>query len=368
MHPFVIIKTDGHLSNAVAGFLKKLLTEQIADAVLAAAPTPYSLLPMPTLFTAPDLIEKADPLAPAAPFNSARQAISVLKHDTGKRIALVLRPCEIRALIELAKLKQCSLDNTLLIGIECLGRMENSVYLESASQNPGLTQAFYEDPDLQKHICSSCAICTRFQPVHADISLCLVGMPANECIGLSAETEAGLSVLKQLGFETSEAPARREDQIHRLLDERKASKAALLSENKDKTDSIEKFQRYFADCLNCHNCRVACPVCYCRECVFLTDVFAHDPEVLLRRASKKGMVKLPADTTMFHMTRMAHIAHACVACGHCSSVCPSHIPVADVFIRVAEEIQKLYDYEPGRDLSEAIPLLVFDENTGNEGI
>jgi formate dehydrogenase (coenzyme F420) beta subunit len=367
MHPFAFLKTDGRLSSSVAGFLKKLLMDKIADAVLAAAPTPYSLLPMPTLFTDPDLIEKADPLAPAAPFNTARQAVSVLKHETGKRIALVLRPCEIRALIELTKLKQCVMGNTLIIGVECLGRMENAVYLEASSYNAGLTQAFYDDPDLQKQICSSCAICTRFQPVPADISLCVIGMSANEAIGLSAETGAGLAVLKQLGFETSDAPEGRKDAAGHLLEKRKNAKSTAVEATKNKTDSIEKFQRYFADCLNCHNCRVACPVCYCRECVFLTDVFAHDPEVLLRRASKKGMVKLPTDTTMFHMTRMAHMAHACVACGHCSSVCPSHIPVADVFIRVAEEIQNLYGYEPGRDLLEAIPLLVFDE-AGKEGV
>ncbi|MFZ2630851.1 MAG: 4Fe-4S dicluster domain-containing protein [Desulfosalsimonadaceae bacterium] len=361
MHPFALLKTDGRLSSSVAGFLKKLLTDKIADAVLVAAPTPYSILLMPTLFTDPEQIDKADPLAPAAPFNTARQAASILKHETGKRIALVLRPCEIRALIELTKLKQCVLENTIIIGVECLGRMENAVYLEASSQNANLTQAFYDDPLLQDRICSSCAICTRFQPVNADICLSVIGMSTSDAIGLSAETDEGLSILKQLGFETSEAPASRQDAASHLLEKRESAKTAAFEKTREKTDSIEKFQRYFADCLNCHNCRVACPVCYCRECVFLTDVFAHDPEVLLRRASKKGMVKLPTDTTMFHMTRMAHMAHACVACGHCSSVCPSHIPVADVFIRVAEEIQNLYAYEPGRDLSEAIPLLVFNE-------
>jgi formate dehydrogenase subunit beta len=64
---------------------------------------------------------------------------------------------------------------------------------------------------------------------------------------------------------------------------------------------------------------------------------------------------------MFHLTRMAHMSHACVGCGHCSSVCPSHIPVADVFIQVAAATQALYQYEPGRDVNEPIPLLVFDE-------
>jgi formate dehydrogenase subunit beta len=64
---------------------------------------------------------------------------------------------------------------------------------------------------------------------------------------------------------------------------------------------------------------------------------------------------------MFHLTRLAHMSHACVGCGHCSSVCPSNIPVADIFRTVAAQTQALFDYQPGRDISEPIPYLVFEE-------
>jgi formate dehydrogenase subunit beta len=64
---------------------------------------------------------------------------------------------------------------------------------------------------------------------------------------------------------------------------------------------------------------------------------------------------------MFHMTRLAHIGHACVACGHCTSVCPSSIPVADFFITVGSKVQEVFDYEPGRDVNDPIPYLVFEE-------
>lgn len=361
MTTFAILKTDAHLRTAVSAFLKKILTEKQAEGVLAAGPTPYSPLPMPMLFTDPDKIETAVPLAPAAPFNTARQAASLLRYETGKRLALVLRPCEIRALIELAKLKQCSLDNALIIGIECLGRMENQAFLESVSSDPDLSETFYQNASLQDRICQACKVCTKFEPKNADISLCVIGMDEASQLGLSADTDAGAQVLKQLGLEPCKEPELRQERIHDLLEKRSGQKKALMAEVRERTDSIEKFQEYFATCLNCYNCRVACPVCYCKECVFLTDVFSHDPEVLFRRAARKGMIKLPADTTMFHMTRMAHMAHACVGCGHCTSVCPSHIPVADIFIRVSEEVQTLYDYDPGRDIKDPIPLLVFDE-------
>jgi formate dehydrogenase (coenzyme F420) beta subunit len=354
------LKTDQNPATAVSSLLGRILSESLADAVLVSARTPHSPLPMPAVITDPDQIEAADPLAPAAPFNAARQAASILRHESGRRTVLVLRPCEIRALVELVKLKQCVLADTVIIGMECLGRMENPVYLEKAAENPDLTAAFYRDSGLQDAVCASCRICTRFLPRGADIAIQTIGEPTGEQIGIVPQTPAGKDLLERLGLTEGVDPAGRADAIRKMGETREQERTDAFRETAEKTDTIDKLEKYVAQCLNCYNCRVACPVCYCRECVFLTDVFAHDPQVLMRRAAKKGMIKLPADTTMFHLTRMAHMAHACVACGHCSSVCPSSIPVADIFIKVGDEVQKRYGYEPGRDPDEPMPLMVYD--------
>jgi len=358
---FFHLKTNGNPASAVNEFLGRMLSESLVDAVLVAARTPHSSLPMPALFTDPAKIDAADPLAPAAPFNTARQAASILRHESGRKIALVLRPCEIRALIELVKLKQCVLSDTVIIGMECPGRLENRLFLDRIGEDPDFTNKFYRDPDLRDLACSSCRICTRFMPEGADIVLCTIGQPMNDHIDIASQTPTGADLLGKLNLPEGADFPEREEVIRKMFEIREHARERVFMETAEKTDTIEKFQKYVADCLNCYNCRVACPVCYCRECVFLTDVFSHDPQVLMRRASKKGMIKLPTDTTMFHLTRMAHMAHACVACGHCSSVCPSHIPVAEIFIKVGAEVQKIYDYEPGRDLSEPMPLMVYDK-------
>jgi formate dehydrogenase subunit beta len=360
---FAVLKTDGNPQAAIRSMLGGLLSAKHVDAVLVASRTPYSALPMPTLCSDATRLEAADPLAPVAPFNAARQAASLLRHDTGRRVAVVLRPCELRALVELAKLHQCALENSLLIGIECLGRMENSVYLETLKETPDLTTAFYQSDGYRDRVTAACRACTAFQPAAADLAIRVLGHDPAEDIGLEALTEKGRRLVSAIGVASAQPPENREAALAATLEWRRQRREALLRNAADQTGSLTKLQKYFATCLNCYNCRVACPVCYCRECVFGTDVFAHPPEVLLRRAAKRGVVKLPTDTTMFHLTRMAHMSHACVACGHCTSVCPSHIPVADVFIRVASETQALYSYEPGRDLNEPIPLLVFEEES-----
>ena len=130
--------------------------------------------------------------------------------------------------------------------------------------------------------------------------------------------------------------------------------------------SLEKLSAYLAACVNCYNCRVACPVCYCRECVFVTDVFDHDPLQYLRWAARKGQIKMPTDTVFYHLTRLAHMSTACVGCGQCSNACPNDIPVMELFRTVAHGTQRAFGYQAGRSIDEAPPLTVFKEEEFQE--
>ncbi len=345
-------------TQALRSMLEAMLSKHLVDAVLVPARSPYGKLPMPMLITDPAGLADIDPLAPVAPFNSARQTATVTRHASGRRLGLFLRPCEISAWRELIKLHQCVHEDTLLISMDCQGRMENDTYLKLAEAQDDPTTAFYRDVYLRDETTVSCRMCERFQPQGADLTLCLLGT-ASELPVLAVETDAGKRLADDLGLVDCDPPAERASAVSDLRKERQAFRAARFSAITEKIKNMEGFQQLIATCLNCYNCRTACPVCYCRECVFLTDVFAHPPETLLQRASKKGSIKLPADTTMFHMTRLAHMAHACVGCGQCSSVCPSHIPVAEIFQAVAADVQKLFDYQPGRRLDEPIPYLAY---------
>lgn len=346
--------------SAVNSVLIKMLSEKLVDALLVPARTPYSVLPMPTLIADPEKLAGVDPLAPVAPFNAARQAAIISKHSTEKRLAFVLRPCEVRALVELVKLKQCTLDNVVLIGIECLGRLEKEEYIERASQDTDFTSAFYKESDLQEKVIRACKTCEHFEPKGVDLTVSVLGA-ADGSVGFIAESETGEKLLTELELAVSDEPEGWARAAKALLEKRISARDILFKETGEKINSVEKFQKLIANCLNCYNCRTACPVCYCKECVFLTDIFAHRPETLLRRASKRGSVKIPTDTSMFHMTRLTHMSHACVGCGHCSSVCPSNIPVFDIFRTVAAQTQALFDYEPGRDVAETIPYLAFQQ-------
>jgi formate dehydrogenase (coenzyme F420) beta subunit len=354
-----ILQNERGAPGAATALLKQMLIQKIVDAVFVAAKTPWSALPMPCLFRDPDKLEAADLFAPVAPFNAARQASSILRQDVHKKIAFVMRPCEIRALFELVKLKQAVLEPAVLIGLECRGRMEKRVFLEALNENPDLPMEFMGSETLQDYICDACKACDLFLPVGADLTLALFGYDGSKALGIFSGNETGEKILQRLSCPSVNPPAGRDEQITALTQKKTEFKKALVEKTSKLIGDMDSFQKLISTCLNCYNCRTACPVCYCKECVFNTDVFIHPPELLIQRALKKGAVKLPSDTTMFHLTRLAHMAHACVACGHCTSVCPSDIPVADVFMTAGSKIQELFDYVPGRSVEEPIPYLVF---------
>ncbi|MBE9472548.1 MAG: formate dehydrogenase, partial [Chloroflexi bacterium] len=112
---------------AVRGFLKRLLEAEVVDALLVPMETPAGTI-TPALVADPDLLDAANPLAPVMGLNAARVAGHVSIREPRGRIGVVLRPCELRALVELIKLKQASLDAVVTIGVDCLGTYDVPVY------------------------------------------------------------------------------------------------------------------------------------------------------------------------------------------------------------------------------------------------
>jgi len=132
---------------SLRGFLQELLGGGQVDGLLVAAHLPVKGSVMPVLVTDPQRMDGVDPLAPAFPINAAKVVSRLTRKPTGQRLAVVLRPCEIRAFIELVKLKQGSLDEVVLIGMDCLGAYGNVDYARLVGENGGqeTTLRFYRD-------------------------------------------------------------------------------------------------------------------------------------------------------------------------------------------------------------------------------
>jgi len=119
----VIPVDDSDVLKATRRFLRSLMEAGVVEALYVPLETEGGAV-LPALVTDPAMLERANPLAPVMPINGAR-AVSALtgKHTPGT-LGAVLRPCEIRALVELVKLQQANLEGLTLIGIDCAGTFE----------------------------------------------------------------------------------------------------------------------------------------------------------------------------------------------------------------------------------------------------
>jgi formate dehydrogenase subunit beta len=365
---------DQDLLASLKAFCETLLEQENISAILVPQRLPMKSMAMPTLVTDADQLEGVDPLSPAFPMNGAKVLAKLTRRPSGGKIAAMLRPCEIRAFIELVKLKQARTEDVVLIGLDCLGAFRNTDYFRFAGDDAAAaTRRFYEgvlaDKDAAMDgadLTPACKACEHSIPDSADIALGLWGVDTGTGILAQAQSPAGEALLTQLNLPAAEVPKAREDALAQLLEARTASRDQMFAETAAATDSVEKLSNYMANCVNCYNCRVACPVCYCKECVFVTDVFNHDPAQYLRWAQRKGAIKMPTDTVFYHLTRLTHMSTACVGCGQCSNACPNDIPVMELFRLVGQRTQEAFAYEAGKSVDESPPMSVFKEDEFQE--
>ncbi|MBU2509702.1 4Fe-4S binding protein [bacterium] len=353
------------LNLEISKIFKQLMEKKVVSAVLAPSSQSSGVVRQ-TLIVNPIKTAQIDLFAPIIPVNSAKIASSLTAKPSGKNIAMVMRSCEVRAAIELAKLNQINLDDVLLIGLDCFGRFENTDFSKLLEQNL-TSESFIQSAQSEKvavngfDIVGACKICEYPVPDNVDIRICVIGADTNS-FGVEGVSEKGKQALGEIGLTGSEPPGKRKELVEALSKKRSDLLAQKLDEYKQTINSIQALEDSLANCINCYNCRVACPVCYCKECVYLTNTFRHEGEQYLGWAQREGTLKMPTDTAFYHLTRMTHISTFCVGCGQCTSACPNDIELTLAFRSVAKASQARFEYQAGRSLDEQQPLTLFHDD------
>lgn len=358
----------GSFSEAVRSLCAGLLEGGVVDAILVPSLLPRGVMVQHVLVRDPKATERMLPLAPVLSVNAGPLVARLTRDDPGGRLAAILRPCEIRAFVELVKLNQGKRERVLILGVDCPGTVEPREYERWALENPSYKDPALEEalvkegrlPDPAPTMRSSCLGCEYPTPSGVDIEIPIWGMDGSAWVAL-AKTGEGESALFTLGLEVTQGPPKRQEAVGGIVEQRRAFKRELLDKTEKELIPLEQLLGELSRCINCHNCRNACPVCYCKTCVMDSSTMEHPSSQYLRWARRRGAVRMPGDTLFFHLTRLAHMSTSCVGCGQCSSACPMGIRVADIFQAVGRRTQALFQYVPGRNLEEPIPLATFRE-------
>lgn len=99
---------------------------------------------------------------------------------------------------------------------------------------------------------------------------------------------------------------------------------------------LEFWLSQFDKCIRCYACRQVCPMCNCPTCLYERD-----------DSLWVGMGIRVNEKRTFHLGRAYHLAGRCVGCNECERVCPAGIPISLLNQCLANEMQQAFGYTAG---------------------
>ncbi len=288
------------ITDAIRTKARRILSQGTVSAVIGYAASRRKGSTQPIVITSADDADKL--IFTAACVNNLAVYLTKAKKDVPKtgNIAVVVKGCDLKALVGLLGESQLKRENIYLIGIPCSGVL-GSLLTPSAE----LTT---------ETIASKCCECTDRIPLGCDF------VPSVE---LAALPELEARYAKEIARLEAMSPAER----------------------------WEYWKEQFSKCIKCYACRQVCPFCFCEQC--LCD---------RNRPQMVEQTPRPSGNVAWHLVRAMHLAGRCAGCGECERVCPMDIPLNLLNRKMANELKELFNSEAGFEVRDKGPLNSYDEH------
>jgi len=327
-------------------FLAGLMQASAARRLLGPVSTEPGVVNPAVLTQAGDLAG-VNPLLPLMQANAAALLRTAIGESAAEPLIAVLRPCEVRAAIELAKQGKLDLTNLILVGVDCLSTYEPAYWAMGNAAHPGrpdwlvgeALQLAQTGQVRTEGYRLACQLCERPAADYraADLLIGLVGVANQErLLVLADEARDARWNLQALTDRqaTERETVDREVTLWRLTERRKEAAEAKL-ESLGLTDAYPGvIMGYMNKCTLCGECVDACPQ-WSEE---------------LRAALASGK-----DAFVHALLSASQRLASCSGCGMCQVHCPEGIPLSAIQRALSRQIQQRMHYVAGRDLHDPLP-------------
>lgn len=272
----------------------------------------------PYLVTKPDQIDKL-----VLNGLCAHNLASYLPSLKNKKVAVVVKGCDSRTVIQLLQEGLIKRENIKIIGVPCKGIASIKKVTKKIDHEPVVSVRCNENELVVK-------------TAKGEMKVSLADVSPDKCKSCQYPTPLLHDVLLGDPIQSDKAPESVYDDIREL-------------EGKSLEERKEYWEKEIGRCIRCYACRNACPMCVCQDnCIAET----RDPHWMSQRTTL-------AEKTMFHLIHAMHLAGRCTECGECERVCPMEIPLGKLKKKINMDMKDLFNYVPGIDQEEKPPLSTF---------
>ncbi len=122
------LDTHGDPLGKVRDFIRTIWFEFGLDGMLVTLDGGIEPRAMPRFITDPAYIDSINPFKPLMEINAATLIPEFMMTHPGEKLAALLRPCEMRALIEMTRHASFKIDDLLTISVDCMGTLPADEY------------------------------------------------------------------------------------------------------------------------------------------------------------------------------------------------------------------------------------------------
>lgn len=339
-----ILKTHGDPLGTLRSFIQAVWRESSIDRMLVSLEGADEDSLQPRLLSDPDQMSEVNPFRPVMTLNATRLIPEMVRAYPQAKLGAILRPCEMRALVEVTKHAAFLTENLVTICIDCLGTFPAGEFnwrAQRKGSSSGLTQEalqFARQGGIAAYrYRSACQTCIAPGSGAADLNIGVLGLPVRQCLLVYARDrviEERLNLkANTIGKSNDQISQQRERMLAKLAVRRaRARERVALSVTEQLPADVDTVIRQLEKCGACQKCLDACPIC----------------AVIYPRRGADG-----------HYARydVARWLVSCAGCGMCEQACPNRLPLSAIFGHIRDQLGQALMYTPGESPEEPLPLL-----------